>query len=204
MPEGHSTYTRWFLIMGFTAEQLLSIARNYWPSDKEHYLRPEQSPEVARFQELWSHELKKLDSWGAFVRHLRRDLPGFTLGNVTAPVDACFRCAAYPDAAHKPRELRWVVVGCLSILAPVYILYGVQYRYSGPKRMGEEVLLEPLPPEMRAPADIIARRMEETFGAHAIPREIAETAVPLFVDPRQPPSTTLFHALFTSQPERVP
>jgi hypothetical protein len=57
---------------------------------------------------------------------------------------------------------------------------------------------------MRAPAGIIARRIVETFGAHALPREIAETAVPLFVDPQQPPNTTLFHALFTSQPERVP
>jgi hypothetical protein len=190
--------------MTFTVEHLLSIARGYWPSDKEHYLRPEQSPEIARFQELWRHELKKMDQWGTFVRNLSGDLPGFTVGNVTAPVDACFRCAAYPEAGHKPHSHRWVVVGCLSILAPVYTLYGVQYRYSGTKRTGDEVFLELLPPEMRAPADIIARKINETFGAHALPREIAEAAVPLFVDPQQPPNTTLFHALFTSQPERVP
>src|SRR3712207_7144349 len=29
----------------------------------------------------------------------------------------------------EPRSRRWAVVGCLSILAPVYTVYGVQYDY---------------------------------------------------------------------------
>jgi hypothetical protein len=57
---------------------------------------------------------------------------------------------------------------------------------------------------MRAPSAIIARKIEETFGARAFSRELNEVPVPLFVSLKQPPSTTLFHALFTSEPDSVP
>jgi len=128
--------------MTLTVEHLLSIARRYWPSDKEKYLHPESSPEVARFYALWEEELQKMERWGSFVRALNRNLPGFTLGNVTAPVDACFRCAAYPEKDFERPGFRWVVVGCLSILAPVYTLYGVQYTYSDTKRIGHKVFFD--------------------------------------------------------------
>lgn len=75
---------------------------------------------------------------------------------------------------------------------------------NGRKRVGHELLFEPLPLEMRGVADVISQRLEATFGVSALPREIAETPVPLFVDPHQPPSTTLFHALFTSEPRNLP
>lgn len=188
-----------------TAEQLLSIARNYWPADLDEYLRPEKSPAVARFQELWRHELGKMDKWNAFVRSLGGELQGFTVSNVTAPVDACLRCAAYPEGARNLASSRWVLVGCVSILAPVYTVYGVRYEFSETKRVGERVFFEPFPAEMQAPADILARNIETRWGGvQVLPREVAATAVPLFVDPLQPPHTTLFHALFTSQPASVP
>ncbi|WNG45335.1 hypothetical protein F0U60_15415 [Archangium minus] len=40
-------------------------------------------------------------------------------------------------------------------------------------------------------------------GAEALPREIAETRIPLIVDLLEPPDTTLFHALFATDPENV-
>jgi hypothetical protein len=190
--------------MALMVEQLLSIARNYWPSDLESSLRPEKSPEVARLHDLWSQQLKNMGQWAEFVRALNEALPDFTVGNITATFDACLRCGAYPKTNRAPAPSGWVVVGCVSILAPVYIIYGMQYEYSGAKRFGEEVFFEPLPARMRAAADTIARKLEATFGARALPRELAETTVPLFVDSRKPPHTTLFHALFSSQPESVP
>ncbi len=63
---------------------------------------------------------------------------------------------------------------------------------------------EPLPPEMRSPADVMARNIEEIFGFNALPREIAEIPVPLIVHWKEPPHTRLFHALFTSEPESLP
>lgn len=99
----------------------------------------------------------------------------------------------------------WIVVGCVSILAPIYIVYSVQYGRVG-NRMGlnPRVGFEPFPPEMQPMADLIARRIEETFGVSKLPREIAETPVPLFVKWVEPPETTLFHALFTNEPDNVP
>jgi hypothetical protein len=190
--------------MSLTAEQLLSVARNYWPADRAHYLHPETSPEVARFHDLWNQELKKIERWGAFVLSLGEALPEFTLGNITAPVDACFRCAVYPNTHEEQPSLRWVVVGCVSILAPVYAVYGVRYRYDGGRRIGHEVFWDPLPQEMRHPAEVIGQGIEAAFGVRALPPEMARVRVPLFVDPQQPPETTLFNALFTGQPESVP
>jgi hypothetical protein len=190
--------------MLLSAEALLSIARNYWRPDKEFDFRLENSPEAERFLQRWEQELEKMDEWRAFLRALGEALPGFTIGNATATCDACFRCSVYPEAEDKSQPRRWVVVGCVSILAPVYTLYGVQYEYRGGERISDKVFLGALPPEMQAPVDVIARKLETTFGVGALPRELAETPVPLIVEPQEPPKTTLFHALFTSRPERVP
>ncbi|WNG50588.1 hypothetical protein F0U60_45540 [Archangium minus] len=190
--------------MPFSAAELLSIARNYWRPDRDFDFRPENSPEAERFLELWEKELAKMDQWRAFLRELGGALPAFTIGNATATCDACFRCSVYPATENKPQQRRWVVVGCVSILAPVYTVYGVQYEYTGTERTRDKVFLEPLPPEMQAPADIIARSIEATFGVEKLSRELSEMPVPLIVEPHEPPNTTLFHALFISRPERVP
>lgn len=190
--------------MAFSAERLLSIARLYWRSDKDDQPGLENSPETQRLHDRWERELEQMESWRALLRDLRAELPDFDVGDATATCDSCFRCAVYLKTDRQPPSVRWVAVGCVSILAPVYAVYGVRYDYGGGKRIGNEVFLEPLPPELRVPAEAIARKIEERFPVAVLPREIAETPVPLFVEPRAPPETTLFHALFTSQPERVP
>jgi hypothetical protein len=187
--------------MTFSTEQLLDIARQYWPSDLETYLRPGSIPEWERLQALWKQELAKMEHWRAFLDVLQGELPGFKLGNATCPVDACFRCSAW--AVDPSPQLDWAVVGCVSILAPVYTVYGVRYEPKGKQRFSSTLFLDPLPEEMRVPSEIIARKIEETFGASAFPREWNQFPVPLFVDPQHPPNTTLFHALFTGQPDSV-
>ena len=61
-----------------------------------------------------------------------------------------------------------------------------------------------LPHSMLRPAAVLARRMEARFGVTALPPELAATPVPFYVDWREPPHTTLFHALFSSEPDNVP
>jgi hypothetical protein len=191
--------------MALTTEQLLSIARNYWPGDMDTYLRPETSVFHARFEELSDREFKRIDEWRAFVRALRGELTSdLKVCDITAPGDGCFRCAAYFHEVRTPPNIEWVVVGCVSMLAPVYTIYGVQSEYRGKKRIRDTVFYEPLPLDMQAIADVMARGIRVTFGVEALPREIAETRVPLFVFPVVPPDTTLFHAFFISRPERVP
>lgn len=184
-----------------SSEQLLSIVRHYWPSSNEHYLQGEASPEIERLQALWQQELKKIDKWWAFLDDLERELPGFTIGDATATLNASFRCVVYSgqSAPH-----RFAVVGCLSILAPVFTVYGLEFEETAETRSVSRICFEPLPAEMQEPARVMARKMEAAFGAGLLPREIADTPVPLFVEWRSPPDTTLFHALFASRPERVP
>lgn len=197
--------------MPISAEHLLSIARNYWRSDHAFDGRLERSPELERLQDLWEQKLEKIDEWWVLHDKLRAALPHLKIGDATATVDACFRCLVYGEQAlvsenpeDEPWWRRWAVVGCVSILAPVYTVYGAQYDHRGSERIASRVFFEPLPPEMRVPAQVVASKLEELFGVEALPREIAETRIPLIVDPREPPETTLFHALFTSQPERLP
>src|SRR4051812_19941963 len=117
--------------MPISAEELLSVVREYWRSDHEFDGKLEKSPELERFQDLWEQELEKLDQWRVLMRELRAAFPQFNIGHATATCDACFKCTVYTNrepvaASHQegPRERRWGVVGCLSILAPVYTVYG--------------------------------------------------------------------------------
>jgi hypothetical protein len=197
--------------MSISAEYLLSVVRQYWRSDHEFDGKLERSPELKRFQALWEEKLKKMDDWYVLVDELQAALPQFGVGNATATSDASFRCSVYTarepvysSQENEPLARRWVVVGCVSILAPVYTVYGVQYDYRGEERIADRVFFDPLPPEMRAPAEVVARKIEAMFGIEAVPREVAETRIPLIVYPHEPPDTTLFHALFTSWPESVP
>lgn len=190
--------------MPLSAEQLLGIARKYWRSDKDYYLRQETSPETQRLQGLWEQKLEKIERWKAFLHDLLHELSGFSVGNVVTTADASFRCIAYPVTGTPLPPFNHAVVGCVSIVAPVYIIYGVEYEHIGGTRRNPKIVFEPLPPSMRFPADVIARRIEATFGVSALPRELAETPVPLFVEWKEPPDTTLFHALFTSEPGNLP
>ncbi|MCY1076033.1 hypothetical protein [Archangium lansingense] len=188
-----------------SVESLLALVHNYYRADKEFHLRRENSPEEERFLTLWVQERKKMDQWNAFVDELQAALPELDVGNITSTCNASFRCAVYPRVEFPPPEPGiWVVVGCVSILAPVYAIYGLHLRYSGRQRIEERVFLELLPPEMQGPAEVVASKLEATFGVTALPRALARTPVPLIVEPKEPPHTTLFDALFISRPESVP
>ncbi|XXF80387.1 hypothetical protein P2318_11720 [Myxococcaceae bacterium GXIMD 01537] len=190
--------------MAPSVEMLLSIAQRYWRADKDYQFQQEASPETRRFQERWGEALAQITDWKAMIEELRQDLPGHVLGQLTATCDSCFRCGAYAPVEDLQPRGRWVVVGCMSILAPVYTVYGVRFEFRGRERSGREVLLGRLPPEMCAPAEAISKRIEQRFGVSRLSPEVVTTPVPLFVEPREPPETTLFHALFTAEPASVP
>ncbi|OJT21858.1 hypothetical protein BO221_24125 [Archangium sp. Cb G35] len=199
--------------MPISAEELLSVARKYWRSDHEFDDKPENSPETELFHDAWEQALKKLDEWRALMGELRVELPHLNIGHATATCDPCFKCMVYTNQEpvssdpqeDEPRSRLWTVVGCLSVLAPVYTVYGVQYDYKGREVRGAaRVFFEPLPAQMQALAQVVARKIEARYGAEALPRKIAETRVPLIVHRKEPPETTLFHALFTPEPENLP
>jgi hypothetical protein len=185
--------------MSLSQEQLLAIAGKYWRTDKAY----DGSLERMKLTDLWDEELKKIGQLWALLDELKKELPDFTIGNATATPDACFRCAAY-SPVDEISGRRFIVVGCVSILAPVYTVYGMEYVRVGKKRHNPRVFFEPLPAEMRHAADIVSKRIEADFSVSALTRDIAHARIPLHVEPMEPPNTTLFHALFTSEPESLP
>jgi len=189
--------------MTLSTEKLLAIARNYWDSDKDFSSRQETSPRAERRQTAWTQELENIDRWWTFRDDLQRALPGFELKLMGSTADAGFRLMAYPILCTQLPRYNWSVVGCISILAPVYTVYGVAYEYVDGKRSHFKAIFEPDLPGMDFPARVMARNIEETLGFSPVPSEIARTPVPLFVESKEPPHTTLFHALFTSEPTSI-
>jgi hypothetical protein len=192
--------------MDLSPERLLAIARKYWRADRAFENTAERSPEFVRLSALWEERRRDdQDRWFAFLDELEQALPGFTIGDATpGSTSGSFRCVAYAESPRKPPPFRFALAGCVSILAPIYTVYGVQYDFVGRERYSPRLSFEPFPPERQDSAAIIAQRIEATFGVQRLPREVAETPIPLIVNWKEPPQTTLFHAFFDSQPDNLP
>ena len=193
--------------MPLSLDQLVAIARNYWPTPgkREQDSSLEFSPEALRLHELWEQKLKDIARWWTVLDELRNELPGFVIGDATATPDACFRCVAHPSGASSTSAPYWSVVGCLSIIAPVHTVYGVQFTRHERARVFEGFDFELGRAETRAPAHAMARRFELGFGSQLLPAaQSARVQVDLEVQGKRPPDTLLLHALFTNEPENLP
>ncbi|MET0403605.1 MAG: hypothetical protein ABW123_14430, partial [Cystobacter sp.] len=165
----------------------------------------EASPETGRRHALWAQWIANREPWLAFREELGRKLPAHVIGETYSSHDGGPRCIIYSPGGLPTQLPDWTVVGCLSLLAPVYFVYGVKrdHRLEGGVRRNK-ISFEPPPPHMSLPARIIAQTIETSFGVSAIPRVVAETPVHLFTGNLEPPETTLFHTLFTDEPETIP
>jgi hypothetical protein len=181
--------------------QLIETVRNYYRPDRIYDNSSESSPESKRLTALWDRVLKDHGQWLSLLSEVRRELPGCVVGDATATCDASLKCTAYIEKTDSHER---VVVGCLSILAPVYVVYGVTYDIVSNKRDRATLSLEQLPAEMRPAAYVVSSQIEARFGATALPIGVAQTRIPFYVDWQEPPKTMLFHALFTSEPTHLP
>lgn len=185
--------------MSLSAGTLLGIVQDYWPSREDE--RQEPGPEAHRLRSLWNQKLQERQSWDALLDQMEAAFPHDTVADITATLDACFRCAVYPENAPGAPASRWVTVGCASIIAPVFTVFRLQFEY-GAERILRQLDLEP--PLTTEPGRTLSRLMESKLGARLLPPAIASVPVPLYVHRKVPFEATLFHALFTSTPERIP
>ncbi|WP_147441940.1 hypothetical protein [Corallococcus exercitus] len=189
-----------------SAEDLLAVARLYWGADEAYLFRQDPSPEDLRYEALWAEKNVERSRWGSFVKTLRKVLPGCDAWDYAPGLaNPSFGVLIYP---HQERDMmrpqtRWTVAGYLSILAPVYTVHCVRRVFLGKHLLEAKAFLGPIPLELQDVASTVARRIEEEFGATALPLDVAQTPVPLYVNFMKPPATTLFHALFTSEPENI-
>jgi hypothetical protein len=193
--------------MKLSVEELIARASHYWPADFEWHERGEIPPETHRLWALYKEEWPRRGAqWLALVEDLQQKLPGYSIYNSTVPVDPSFRFTIRPPKERLKPRLDQMVVGCLSLIAPVYSVYGLQHEYRRRKRVmsaNDRLFLDELPQELREPADVAARRIEAHFGVERLTPEVAATPVPLYVDITFPPHATLFHALISEQADSV-
>lgn len=187
-----------------SAEGLIKVVRSYYDSSNDFLFTSEPSPEENRRQALWTQWIENMEPWRAFRAKLRIELPNYVIGETYASADGGPRCIIYPPKESRTPSSNWIVVGCVSLLAPVYFVYGAECDYIEGGLRNIRASFEPPPPNMSLPAQVIAETIETSFGFSAVPREVAEAPVPLFAGRLQPPNTTLFHTLFTSAPNSIP
>ncbi|WP_233591436.1 hypothetical protein [Corallococcus sp. AB011P] len=189
-----------------SAEDLLAVARLYWGADQAYRFRQEPSHEDLRYEALWAEKNAERPRWESFVKALREALPSCDAWDYAPGLaNPSFGVLVYP---HQEQDMmrpqtRWTVAGYLSILAPLYTVHCVRRVFLGKHLMESKVFLGPAPLELQGIADTVARHIEAEYGATALPLEIAQTPVPLYVNFMKPPETTLFHALFTSEPGNI-
>jgi hypothetical protein len=185
-------------------EDLIATVCKYYNSSNASLFATEPSPETKRRQALWAQWIANMEPWYAFRGELSSALPNYRIGETYPSADGGPRCMVYlPKEAWSPKS-NWDVVGCVSLLAPVYFVYGVEWDYIGGRAQNFRASFEQPPPSMVWPAQVVARMIEKMFGFSAFPRELAETPVPLYAGLIEPPETTLFHTLFTSDPSNTP
>lgn len=190
--------------MTLSLAELLASARPYWLADDGYQSRHAWSPEDERRSANWKQQWRTRGAeWKALLADVQRELPRHRVREATHLDDAGFRCAIHLPSRRERFPREQLVVGCLSMIAPVYMVYGLQYD-DRREPLGHRLFFGSLPPVLLRPAATLARRMEARFGVTGLPPELAATPVPLYVDNREPPHTTLFHALFSSEPARVP
>lgn len=185
-------------------EDLLAIVRNYYDPSNDFLYTTETSPATQRLHALWTQWLENVAPWNAFLGELESELSTFIVGDTLSTGDGGPRCLVYPPKAAGVPTANWIVVGCVSLLAPVYMVHGLERGYTDDGLRIKKASFAQPPPSMALVAQVVARRIEVAFGASAISREIAETPVPLFVGVLEPSEATLFHALFTSEPSIIP
>lgn len=186
-----------------SAEELIEVVRQYYGSTNNFHFTPEISPAADRRQTLWTRWIAHMEPWLAFREEIGSKLPGHVIGETYSSHDGGPRCIIYPPDDTQTPSSDWTVVGCLSLLAPVYFVYGLE-RDRRIKAQRYTVSFEPPPPHMSLSAQLIAQTIERSFGVSAVTRAVADTPVHLFVGSLEPPKTTLFHALFTDEPETIP
>lgn len=187
-----------------TKEELIRIAQDHYNSSNAFLSTTEPTAEENRRQALWSKWIENMKPWRSFRTLLKIELPNYTIGETYSSADGGPRCIVYPPEDSRTPHSNWLVVGCVSLLAPVYFIYGADCDYADGSLRNMRVSFEAPPVNMSLPAQIVARTIEASFGFSAVPREVAETPVHLFAGLLEPPKTTLFHTLFTSAPNSIP
>jgi hypothetical protein len=191
-----------------TAE-LIRVARHYYPAGYPVWEDDDEEPEPAyrrtteyqRWRALRKQTWDDWKQWDDFLARARSSFVGHPVSDVTHPsLDACFRCCVYleqplPDGGRVLTR----VVGAVSILAPLYLVY-VTTQSVGPDKTAARPQLDFTPiGEAKSSVDTLARLIEQVFGYRPFPLELADVPLPELRVESLYESATLLGALFADR-----
>ncbi len=198
----------------FTQEELLQVARRFYPrgypietdDHSESLLAYQRTPEYARWEAAWD----KAMSWeecDTLIHEVLAAFPTCHAGRFSQPRQAsciyCILSQAEPVGSGSRRNVR--VVGALSVLAPIYLIYVLKEPPEGPSLLSRSQFSFIPADEDRPSAYKLARLIENHLGYRPFPLEWAEVPLPDirvgYLSAKQP---TLLTALFSDDLENLP
>jgi len=196
-----------------TRQQLLEIAYQHYARgvfyDDPGYM---ETPEYLRLTAAWDQALAHTETWDRFNDALlERFGDSVRLSHVTMPWHGGgFRLAVDLDwplrrGKFVERATIDVLVACVSVIAPLYLIHGVQVDVVMNRRLPDpRPLYHDLTPEMRTHLPALAEDVERVFGYAPVSMEDALAVVPdISIYPHGFGQMRLIHALFASYPENV-
>jgi hypothetical protein len=167
----------------FSARALIALAHRYYPANllSEDDPRYRASSEYERLTVLRRDEWANSGPWNAFVARLREE---FSASNVWDLPYLLYEPSRYcrvrlPGTGLTPGEGELKEVVCmLSVLAPVYCIFGSHQRSENRRTVWNEMHFPPLPPEYQQLETRCATLIESTFGVTRLPNDILFVPVP--------------------------
>jgi hypothetical protein len=164
-------------------QALVERVHHYWPanlasSDDTRYV---MSEEILRQGALREAALKDSSRWNALLEQLEQALPEgepwelpYLLHEPCRYVRVSVPAPGLTKGAGELREL----AGMVSVLAPVYAIFGSRQRYEDERMVWNELYFPPLPPEFHPHEATLARLIEAQLGCTRLSNDVLFTPVP--------------------------
>jgi hypothetical protein len=191
------------------AAELIRVARHYYPAgfpvweddDEEPVPAYQRTPEFQRWNSARQGAWDDWKEWNDFLENVRAVFPGHDLRDVTPPsVDACCRCCLYlHEFLSDGSRVITRVVGAVSILAPLYLVYvtTMMVRPDGTATR-PQLTFEPVG-DAKPYANELARHIERAFGYRPFPLDLADVSLTELRIDALYERPTLLGALFASR-----
>jgi hypothetical protein len=188
-----------------TRSQLIALAHSFFPAgvpkDSFDYYR---SSQYAKFKEAWDKALSD-ERWHQFHSMMEHEFT-HTLESSLSLSESARRLFIYGN--HPEDGFQDVVVACVSVVAPFYLIYGAQHLFKNGHKAGwphVRVLMDKLTPTMVPFAQAAAHHIEQIYSYRTFPSEYANIVVPdICVGGLTFGQVKLWNAFLVAEPELVP
>lgn len=191
-------------------EELIELARTYYPPRHSggtagSPVDPQLAPQHQRWEAAWDRAMdwKECD---ALIHAVQDAFPGHRAGRFIQPRRvACIYCILVLKADSESGRPRTRIVGAISVLAPLYLLYVTTEPLEPAKRPAHSRISFVPEGAQRPHARTLARLIEEHLGYRAFPLELSNVPLPdIRVDFLHEEQPTLLNALFANRLEDLP